>query len=129
MADNQIRIRDAIKFTEDGENGVDVDDQRDSFLTLMEQVEKVYLSMLEKTIELKQRGLEQNHRRRLHRGIATDKKRITDLVNEIRLEKRQVEAMVDTLREYIREMNRQQNMNRPVRRPVSKTHFPAGRFL
>ena len=110
VADNQIRIRDAIKFTEDGENGVDVEEQQESFLNLMEQVEKTYLSMLEKTIELKQKGLDQNHRRRLHRGIAADKKKVCELVNEIRLEKRQVESMVETLRDYIREMNRQQNM-------------------
>ncbi len=109
--EDRLKIRDIIKGSEDLE--VDDETQEDrqaNFCELVDQVSNLYRNNLELTLELKKKGLEPNHRRRLRRAVIRNKKAIVDLMREIRLEKRHIDTIVNRLKEFRAAMNSQQRI-------------------
>ena len=125
FSSERLKFRDFIKGSEDLEGGDDSEDCQSQFCSLVDQVTDLYRNNLELTLELKKKGLDANHRRRLRRAVARNKKAIVDLMADVRLEKRQVDIIVDRLKEFRAAMNSQQRIidlaleacgNRPLNR-------------
>ena len=124
--DERLKIRDIIKGSEDPETGImDPEVRQARFCELVDQVTDIYRKNLELTLELKQKGLAPNHRRRLRRSVTRNTKAIGELMRDTRLEKRQIDIIVNRLKEFRAALNSQQRIidlameacgNRPLNR-------------
>jgi len=92
-----VRLRDVVKEADEIETAQD-EDRLERFCALVDEVERLYQRNLELKVQLKRKGLDANHRRRLRRAVAANKKKIVDLMTDVHLEKRQVDVVTDMLR-------------------------------
>ena len=125
IREERLKIRDVIKGSEELDNGQEPEERRERFCRLVDEVGALYGKNLEKTLELKKKGLDANHRRRLRRAVARNKKAVVELMRDVRLEKRHVDSIINRLKEYRSSLNSHQRLinqalarcgNRPIQR-------------
>ncbi len=121
----RVRIRDVLKGADEIEPGLEDQEKEALFCAKIDEVARLYQKNLEITLRLKGKGLDPNYRRRLRRQIAANKRAILQVMADVRLEKKQMDAIVAKLRECHQAATKNQRLLKKVvakcgDRPISR---------
>lgn len=99
-----IRIRDVVRDIDEEESLTNQEKRKKDFLTLVEKVrrlDKRNVNAYEKLIK-RNNGLGAEERKRLRKNLANNRRKIAELLNELKLEKKQVDQICSLLSRRLR---------------------------
>ncbi len=97
----EIKIKDVINDLEDEDTHTQAGERRESIIQLIEEIESHYEECCELKQEAQKKKCAAAKKKKLNGRIEANHKRIVELINSFKLEKRQLDHMVERLRETV----------------------------
>jgi len=97
----EIKIKDVINDLEDEDTHAQAGERRESIIQLIEEIETHYEECCELKQEAQKKKCAAAKKKKLNSRIEANHKRIVELINSFKLEKRQLDHMVEKLRETV----------------------------
>ncbi|HDZ23121.1 MAG TPA: RNA polymerase sigma factor RpoD [Desulfobacteraceae bacterium] len=101
LRENVVKLKDVINDLDDEENYTQVGERKELLLSVIDEIEGLYLKNLEARKEKLKSRCAAARKEVLRAEIEENQRRISELVNSFRLEKRQLDNMVIRLRETV----------------------------
>ena len=97
----EIKIKDVINDLEDEDAHAQAGERREAIIQLIEEIETHYEECCELKQEAQKKKCAAAKKKKLNSRIEANHKRIVELINSFKLEKRQLDHMVEKLRETV----------------------------
>jgi RNA polymerase primary sigma factor len=101
LRDNQLKLKDVINDLDEEESYTQVGERKDLLLSVIDEIELLYLKNLEARREKLRSRCPAARKEVLKSEIRENQRRISELVDSFRLEKRQLDNMVTELRNTV----------------------------
>ncbi|MBW2096292.1 MAG: RNA polymerase sigma factor RpoD [Deltaproteobacteria bacterium] len=101
LKENQVKLKDVINDLDEEENYTQVGERKDLLLSVIDEIEELYQKNLEARKEKSKSRCAAARKEALRSEIEENQRRISELVDSFRLEKRQLDNMVIRLRETL----------------------------
>lgn len=101
LREEEVKLKDVINDLDDEENYTQVDEKKEFLLSIIGEIEALYLKNLEMRMEKAKSRCPTARKEEIRSEVEKNQRRISELVDSFRLEKRQIDNMVMRLRETV----------------------------
>ena len=101
LREDEVKLKDVINDLDDEENYTQVDEKKEFLLSIIGEIEALYLKNLEMRMEKAKSRFPTARKEEIRSEVEKNQRRISELVDSFRLEKRQIDNMVMRLRETV----------------------------